>query len=801
MDKVFYSVDEFMEYYGLIEIPEDEYMTESIKTAIGKASRSLSDWSEIKKTWNNIISRFVKKTVEKTVPKKDADKIIETYKKAINSKGFHEYKRKFDDVCKLVGIPSNNTTIESIWVGPADDNKGMHNIKVKYSSGRKRVIIPNGLRLSYTSSKPNVKELIPRFKGKGSSKLCFSSPRCYFKLSKETPNVSDSGNSVRYTPKNNFQTAYIDAMTTGPNGGVVYIDSSFPIQLVKFKDKMKEVYKESYNDILDSKLFCYERYNKNELDKNELNYLLERIDENANILRDSDTYYSESVKSKIGYKTQQRNDMKALKDFWNRTAIRTIVPKVYYTTAMTDEKFMAVKEAFEGMRKENIRMSEYMKHFMTVSKICHIPPHECIIRKYTLKKGKHDKNSVWIEFATAGTKLTIPSGCKLYHKSPIGTLPYLQPQFRGRSAKGHLYSSPRVYCSIHRDMGKSHADIVKGDNAYTYEVVENIKYVYVDPLVPFHMTGAIYISTNHPIKIKRLDKIIAENNKKGIAESTDDPVIEGPTFASLDEFVQYYGLEYADDTIEESSGLKSDVGKKIQHTTDLKAVKKAWNIAAKKFDHKSMKKKINVIQRKKLNDAYEIMKKTTQYSEYKPKFDEVCKFFGLTPDHVIIEHLHIGKDTAKIDYSAGVQKVVIPAGTRLIHVSPVNDITALKPTFKSKVSGAYMYSSNRCFFTLAKDIPANKAGLEGQTVTKYTPVETIRTAYIDQACTSYGMGAVYVDSNYPIKVRPFSNDTVKESVIDAKVNIFTSLSLNEITESECECLIKTIDRNDQYNDK
>lgn len=49
MDKAFYSVDEFMEYYGLIEIPEDEYMTESIKTAIGKASRSLSDWSEIKK--------------------------------------------------------------------------------------------------------------------------------------------------------------------------------------------------------------------------------------------------------------------------------------------------------------------------------------------------------------------------------------------------------------------------------------------------------------------------------------------------------------------------------------------------------------------------------------------------------------------------------------------------------------------------------------------------------------------------------------------------------------------------------
>lgn len=60
---------------------------------------------------------------------------------------------------------------------------------------------------------------------------------------------------------------------------------------------------------------------------------------------------------------------------------------------------------------------------------------------------------------------------------------------------------------------------------------------------------------------------------------------------------------------------------------------------------------------------FELMRNTTQYSEYKPKFDSMCRFFGLNPSRVIIEHIHISKEEATIVYSEGVQKVVIPAGT------------------------------------------------------------------------------------------------------------------------------------------
>lgn len=801
-DKKFNSVEEFMEYYGLIEIPDDDdVITESLGTTIGRISRSVSDWSEIKKTWGKIVNRFTKKTVEKNLNKKDADTVVKTYKGMLDSKGYRDYKKKFDSICRLMGIPSGNTTIESIQIGPVEGQKDMRKIRIKYSSGRKRVIIPNGLRLTHTSNNPNVKELKPAFKGKGGSKICFSTPRCYFKLNKETPTPSSSGGQIKYTPKTNFQTAYIDSFTTNPVGGVVYIDSAFPIQLVKFSDKMKEVYKESYDDCLDSKLFCYEKFNESEINKDELDTLIERIDETADIIRDSEVeVLQESMRR--GDKIQQKEDMKALKGFWNRTAFKTIIPKRYDTVSMPDDKFFAVKEAFEGMRKENTTMSEYMRNFMVVSKICNIPPHECIIRKYTLKRGKNDKNTVHIEFANAGTKLTIPSGCKLYHKSPIGNLPYLQPQFRGRSAKGHLYSSPRVYASIHRDMGKSHADIVKGDHAYTYQIDENIKYVYVDPLVPFHMTGAIYISTNHPIKIKRLDKVIAENQKKSsVKESTDDMIIDGPSFASLEEFMEYYGLEYADDDEYAMESFKGRICSAQQRTSDLMAVKREWNKAAKKFKHIEKSKKISIVERKQLNDMFEIMKNTDQFSEYKPNFDNVCKFFGLKPAHVIIEHLFIGKDVAKIRYSEGVQKVTIPSGTRLVHVSPSNNISELKPSFKSKTKGKYMYSSNRCFFTLAKDIPAKKAGLEGQSLTRYTPVETIKTAYIDQSYTSYKLGAVYVDSNYPIKVKKFTTEnfkqrSVNENALDMKMKIYESESFSDITEDERKELIRKI--NDKY---
>lgn len=82
-------------------------------------------------------------------------------------------------------------------------------------------------------------------------------------------------------------------------------------------------------------------------------------------------------------------------------------------------------------------------------------------------------------------------------------------------------------------------------------------------------------------------------------------------------------------------------------------------------------------------------------------------------------------------------------------------------------------------------------------MTKYTPVETIKIAHIDQACTSYKMGAVYVDSNHPIKVKKFTTKnfkptSVNENVLDTKIKIYESEAMLDITEDERKELIQEI---------
>ena len=150
------------------------------------------------------------------------------------------------------------------------------------------------------------------------------------------------------------------------------------------------------------------------------------------------------------------------------------------------------------------------------------------------------------------------------------------------------------------------------------------------------------------------------------------------------------------------------------------------------------------------------------YSTYKNSFKFIAKFMGLPSDQIILENMVFSKDKKDKDqeivavkYSKGLIKVEIPEGVRLIHVSPADNIQNLIPSFKSKVTGKYMYPSKRVFFTVAKDIKPNQAGLEGQRLTRYTPKNEIRTAYIDPTYSEYKNGSVYVETIEPIPVVTF----------------------------------------------
>lgn len=201
-----------------------------------------------------------------------------------------------------------------------------------------------------------------------------------------------------------------------------------------------------------------------------------------------------------------------------------------------------------------------------------------------------------------------------------------------------------------------------------------------------------------------------------------------------------------------------------EKSANIKDMKDQWKAVADSFvKHKWLYRYTNEKQKEQLEKHYEnLTAENTNYSTYKRSFKAICTFMGLPSDKVIIENMIFKKDNDDKDqwelclrYSKGLVKVKIPEGVHLIHVTSVKGITELIPSFRSKTKGKYMYPTKRVFFTVAKDIKAKQAGLEGQKTCRYTPKAHIDTAYIDPTYSDFKSGAIYVETDSAIPVEPF----------------------------------------------
>lgn len=385
-----------------------------------------------------------------------------------------------------------------------------------------------------------------------------------------------------------------------------------------------------------------------------------------------------------------------------------------------------------------------------------IPTDQCIIQKYKLTKGDSpNKNHVYVKYTNTRQRIAIPNGCSLYHNSITNNIKELIPSFQGKSSKGYFYSSPRVYLTIRKDMPILCADIKVREKNFLYKVKENIRFAYVDPLITSYKYGAVYVDTKFPIPV---ENVKSDNNVK---ESVNDQeFLEGePVFTSLEEFVEYYGLEIIEDTdvIEES--FASKIGNVQRSLADKSQFKSFWTKSASTIQHKTIEKIISINEYEKLNANYNILKESNAFMEYKKSYEYICKFFGLPTKETTIKRIKFtdaekGKKKVKIIYHIGKIKFIIPNDVQLIHTSSNGNIKELIPNFCSKKRGMYMWASKRVYFTLGKAIDQKKVGMKNKEKSyKYTPKDIIRTAYIDSELPSFNMKCVYVDTMFPIPVK------------------------------------------------
>ncbi len=198
---------------------------------------------------------------------------------------------------------------------------------------------------------------------------------------------------------------------------------------------------------------------------------------------------------------------------------------------------------------------------------------------------------------------------------------------------------------------------------------------------------------------------------------------------------------------------------------NMKELRQQWEAVADKFVTGVWIKRYITEQQKTMLEKYynNLIDDDVTYSNYKKSFNFIAKFMGLPSKTIIIEDLqfrHDNKDKEQmvvaLRYSKGQAKVTIPEGVSLIHVAPVDKKTELRPSFRSKKKGRFMYPSYRVFFTVAKDIKPKKAGLSSAgKLFRYRPTKEIHEAYIDPTYNKFEDGSIYVETDTPIPVERY----------------------------------------------
>ena len=271
-------------------------------------------------------------------------------------------------------------------------------------------------------------------------------------------------------------------------------------------------------------------------------------------------------------------------------------------------------------------------------------------------------------------------------------------------------------------------------------------------------------------------------DKPTVISSTTKKATKTESYTDL--FDNGNGLDY----IDEIKHIKEIIKKTIA-AGDLKKQwqEKITNMVSGEW----ARKKIDSDQEDILKKNYDIMNdKEVSYKDYKKAFNYICKSVGIPYQGTIIELVEFDNDgddrRINVRYSKGVEKVEIPEGFHLVHISPVNNIdksSGVTPTFRSKVDGRYFYCSKRCYFTIDKDIDLWKGGMAGQKTYKYVTKEDYKYAYIDPACNNPSSRAVYIESDNSIPVVKVEDKfrDIKNAVVNSFYNITKRNSLQENT--------------------
>ena len=190
-----------------------------------------------------------------------------------------------------------------------------------------------------------------------------------------------------------------------------------------------------------------------------------------------------------------------------------------------------------------------------------------------------------------------------------------------------------------------------------------------------------------------------------------------------------------------------------------------WRAANQDSDKKEYKNNmVTDIEYDRMKDCLDIIETTEDYEEYSKAFNRFCYFCHIVPRGVILVKYELkrspkrDKNSLYVKYTYNTKRMTLPEGTALYHMSKVAGITELKPFFRGKAAKGYKYDKPRIYLTIRKNMPKIMADYKaGEKMHMYLVKEPIKDVFVDPMLWGYVSGAVYVETNKPIKVEEITD--------------------------------------------
>jgi len=193
---------------------------------------------------------------------------------------------------------------------------------------------------------------------------------------------------------------------------------------------------------------------------------------------------------------------------------------------------------------------------------------------------------------------------------------------------------------------------------------------------------------------------------------------------------------------------------------------------------------------KKAKELEKTMRTENSFTKYIKAYKEFESLIGMPHATIIYKISYNKTNQVTVVYSSQEKHITVPNNdANLYHKSPAK-FSELRPTFRGKQTGdgisrgGYLYDSNRVYLSLTDKLPKNMADLKANAKFHlYKIKENLNNLIVDPAFNSSILGAVYINTSYPIKVEEVKPSDIKDHILKSDVlNTITKKKAKETKE-------------------